>query len=623
MTAQYEAIVVGGGHAGCEAALALARLGVECALVSPEISRIAFMSCNPSVGGLAKGHIVREIDALGGEMPYVADQTAIQFRILNSTKGPAVRASRVQSDMARYAAKMQDILREQPGLTLVEAETESLIVENGCVKGVGLVGGEKLLAEGVILTTGTFLGGLLYVGEDVTPGGRVGDPPAVKLSKSLKQHGLLLARLKTGTPPRLNGDTIDTSKMEDQPGDERIVPFSYRTESYPLPQVHCYITYTNDETHSEIRKGIDRSPLFSGKIEGLGPRYCPSIEDKVMRFPHRRRHHVFVEPIGLDSNWVYPNGVSTSLPRDVQERYIATIPGLEDAKILQYGYAVDYDFVPPRQLRPTLETFAIQGLYCAGQINGTSGYEEAAGQGLMAGINLARKLRGKDEIVLRRDQAYIGVLIDDLTTLGTDEPYRMFTSRAEFRLLLREDNAEFRLTELGWQVGLVSGERREQVRLRKERITKEIKRLNRVTIAPSLELSALLERKKSPDLQTPQLLSRLLRRPEIDWRDWPDIDPHCAELPPELRERIEIELKYEGYIERSMTQAERMRTLESMRIPDSLDVNDIAGLSLEVREKLKHFRPHTIAQAGRISGITPAAVSALVLFLEKRKRQSS
>ncbi len=623
MTARFEAIVVGGGHAGCEAALALARLGVDCALVSPQISRIAFMSCNPSVGGLAKGHIVREIDALGGEMPYVADQTAIQFRILNSTKGPAVRASRVQSDMARYAAKMQEILQQQPGLTLLEAETEELIVENGRVIGIGLNGGERVEAKGVILTTGTFLGGLLYVGEDITPGGRVGDPPAVKLSKSLREHGLELARLKTGTPPRLDGDTIDISKMEDQPGDERIVPFSHRTDRYPLPQVHCYITYTNDDTHREIRKGIDRSPLFSGKIEGQGPRYCPSIEDKVMRFPHRKRHHVFVEPIGLDSNWIYPNGVSTSLPRDVQERYIPTIPGLEDAKIVQYGYAVDYDFTPPRQLRPTLETFRIDGLYCAGQINGTSGYEEAAGQGLMAGINLARKLHGNEEIVLRRDQAYIGVLIDDLTTLGTNEPYRMFTSRAEFRLLLREDNAAFRLTELGYEVGLVSEERREQVREEKAKIDREIQRLNRVTVAPSVELSQLLQQKNSPDLQNTQSLSRLLRRPEVGWRDWPEIDPSCSEIPDEIREKVEIELKYEGYIERATTQAERMRTLESMRIPDDLDVSEIAGLSIEVKEKLMHFRPHTIAQAGRISGITPAAVSTLVLFLEKRKRQKS
>lgn len=619
MDSNYDTIVVGAGHAGIEASLATARLGCKTLLITGRLSTIAHMSCNPSIGGLAKGHLVREIDALGGQMGIAADLTGIQFRRLNTKKGPAVRATRCQADRNSYMQHMRRILDSQQGLTILEGLVEKIIVKGDSVVGVSLGPGPDftIFARAVIVTTGTFLNGLLHYGMEHLEGGREGDFSSHGLSKSLRELGFTLGRLKTGTCPRLYKDTVDFTKMDIQNGDDPLPKFSFSNTTHPLPQLPCHITYTNTETHDLIKNSLDRSPLYSGKIKGTGPRYCPSIEDKVVRFSDKERHQLFIEPEGLDINEVYINGLSTSLPKDIQEKILTTIPGLQDAKIARYGYAVEYDFVPPMQLYPTLETKRVKGLYLAGQIIGTSGYEEAASLGLMAGVNAARAIQGKEPVVLRRDAAYIGVLIDDLVTKGTEEPYRMFTSRAEYRLLLREDNADLRLSEQGYDIGLLSGERHEAFLKKKgaiaalKKVLMETKISDKASNEKLLSMGTLPTRKKVS-------LETILRRSEVSLTEllekFTAIDPKTIEG--DVLEEAEIELKYAGYIKLQEEAAEKLKKHEDLRIPDQFSY-ELEGLSREVREKLKAVRPRTLAQASRISGITPAAVSTIMIYLKK------
>ncbi|MGO9016044.1 MAG: tRNA uridine-5-carboxymethylaminomethyl(34) synthesis enzyme MnmG [Dissulfurispiraceae bacterium] len=618
----FNVIVIGAGHAGCEAALAAARIGLNTCIFTTNLDTIAHMSCNPAIGGLAKGHLVREIDALGGEMAKATDKAGIQFRMLNLSKGPAVWSLRAQADRVLYKQYMRRAVENQTNLTIKQGLVEKIVVENNAVAGIMTSLGTFYGAGTVIVTTGTFLRGLIHIGTNSFQAGRAGEFPSIGLSDSLREIGLKIGRLKTGTPPRLDGRTIDFSKTTPQWGDNPPIPFSHSTEAITNPQLPCYITYTNKKTHEIILDNLDRSPLYSGRIKGIGPRYCPSIEDKVVRFSDKERHQVFLEPEGLETTEYYANGISTSLPYDVQLNLVRSIEGLEKAEIMRPAYAIEYDFVYPTQLKHSLEVKGIDGLYLGGQINGTSGYEEAAAQGLMAGINAALKLKGKQPLVLGRDEAYIGVLIDDLVTKGTKEPYRMFTSRAEYRLLLRHDNADFRLLEKGFAIGLVTKELYERFLIKKDLLNRELQRLKKERVKPSAELNTLLSSSGTSILTENITLDKLLKRPEVKYSAIKKLSPSAEILTPEIEALVEIRVKYEGYVQKQIELAGRFNKFESKKIPPAFDYTSMPGLSREVIEKLREVQPETIGQAGRIPGITPAAVSILLVAVERYWKQS-
>ena len=616
----FDVIVVGAGHAGIEACLAAARMGCSTLMLTLNLDHIGQMSCNPAIGGIGKGHLVKEIDPLGGEMGRAIDATGIQFRTLNTKKGPAVRASRAQADKALYRARMKMVLETCPGLTLRQGSAEGLLVEGGEVRGVETQIGEKFYGRRVILTTGTFLKGLIHIGDRNFSAGRAGDFAVHGLSESLEKIGFKVGRLKTGTCPRLDGQTIDYSELDLQPGDDPPQPFSFSSANVSQRQVACHITYTNKRTHEIIRAALHRSPLYSGIIKSRGPRYCPSIEDKIHRFADKERHQIFLEPEGLETVEVYPNGLSTSLPLDVQVEMVHSIKGLERAEVMRPGYAIEYDFFEPTQLRPNLETKLVKGLYHAGQINGTTGYEEAAAQGLMAGINAVLSLHGDEPLIFSRDQAYIGVLIDDLVTKGTDsEPYRMFTSRAEYRLLLREDNADLRLTEIGYKIGLAGNEANERLKAKKQAIEMLTRHLENNQLKPTPEVNSLIERFGSSALSGAVNLSQLLRRPDITMDRLRMLAPEIPEMPLDVGAQVEIQFKYEGYVNRQLAIIERFQKMEHVRLPEEIDYSRISGLSREVREKLTAIRPRSLGQASRIVGITPAALTLLSFVVKKSK----
>lgn len=622
---QFDVLVIGGGHAGCEAAHAAARMGCKTGLLSFNPQRIGFMSCNPAMGGLAKGQLIKEIDALGGIMGRITDRTAIQYRRLNSSKGPAVRSSRAQCDKALYAVEMQAYLAGVPNLTIVPEEADGLVSDGMRITGVALKDGSQLSAKAVVITSGTFLRGVMHTGFEQTEGGRLGDRASVGLSASLAALGFRLGRLKTGTPPRLHRNSIDFTRVEAQPGDAKPVPFSFYSKLSPfpyLPQINCYITYTNAQTHEIIEENFSRSPMFTGIIQGVGPRYCPSIEDKVKRFQERERHQIFLEPEGLTTDEIYVNGISTSLPRDVQEKFVHSIVGLEKAEFVKYGYAVEYDCIDARQLKATFESKDIQGLFFAGQVNGTSGYEEAGAQGIVAGMNAALLVQEKDPFVVARTDGYIGVLADDLVLKGTDEPYRMFTSRAEYRLLLREDNADLRLSEIGWKLGLLSDSDYRTFEKRRNEIEKWRKDLNDFFILPTESVNSWLSAKGISPLKDRVSGEVFLRRPEVTWESLCELGLNGQDVPEDVREQVEIQVKYDGYIRRDLDILEGVRKNEMLRIPLSMDFDEVPGLSNEIRGRLKLTRPETIGQASRMSGVTPAAVANLMIYLKMQSTRN-
>ena len=616
----YDVAVVGAGHAGCEAALATARLGFKTVMFTVSVDSIAMMPCNPNIGGSSKGHLVRELDALGGEMGKVIDKTFIQSKMLNQSKGPAVHSLRAQADKANYSRTMRMVLQNQENLDIREMEVTDILTEDGKITGVQTYSGAIYCCRAVVLCTGTYLKARCIYGEVSTQTGPNGLQPANYLTDSLKSLGIKMYRFKTGTPARIDKRTIDFSKMEEQKGDERVVPFSFTTnpEDVQIDQVSCWLTYTNEKTHEIIRNNLSRSPLYSGMIEGTGPRYCPSIEDKVVKFADKNRHQVFIEPEGLETNEMYVGGMSSSLPEDVQYAMYRSVPGLENAKIVRNAYAIEYDCIDARQLKNTLEFKAVEGLFSGGQFNGSSGYEEAAAQGLVAGINAARKLQGKEGIVIDRSEGYIGVLIDDLVTKESHEPYRMMTSRAEYRLLLRQDNADLRLTKKGYEIGLISEERYQKLLRKEELIQKEIERVEHINLGTSEAVQNLLKQHESTPLTSGTTMAELIRRPELNYEVLAPIDPNRPELDYDVVEQVNINIKYDGYIKRQQRQVEQFKKLESKLIPEDINYDEIQSLRIEAKQKLNEMRPSSIGQASRISGVSPADVSVLLVYLERK-----
>ena len=616
----FDIIVVGAGHAGCEASLACARLGLNTVMFTVSVDSIALMPCNPNVGGSSKGHLVRELDALGGEMGKNIDKTFIQSKMLNQSKGPAVHSLRAQADKQAYSTEMRKTLENTENLTIRQGEVTELLVEDGHITGVKTFSGATYHAKAVVLCTGTYLKARCIYGDVSNYTGPNGLQAANYLTDSLKKLGIEMFRFKTGTPARIAGNTIDYSKMEEQFGDERVVPFSFSTdpEAVQIEQKSCWLTYTNEKTHEIIRANLDRSPLYSGMIEGTGPRYCPSIEDKVVRFADKKRHQVFIEPEGLYTNEMYIGGMSSSLPEDVQYEMYHSVPGLENARIVKNAYAIEYDCINPRQLYPTLEFKKIKGLFSGGQFNGSSGYEEAAAQGLIAGINAAMEVKGRDQLILDRSEAYIGVLIDDLVTKENHEPYRMMTSRAEYRLLLRQDNADLRLRKKGWEVGLIDDETYHKLQEKERRIQEEIERVEHATVGGSAEVQSLLESLNSTLLKSGTTIAELIRRPELNYKVLAPIDKERPELPEDVCEQVEINIKYDGYIRRQMKQVEQFKKLEQKKLPEDIDYEDVGSLRIEARQKLEAYRPVSIGQASRISGVSPADISVLLVYLESR-----